>query len=419
MRSAAVSRGSTERYDPATSTAPLAPKRERLLSLDVFRGMTVAGMLLVNDPGSWSAIFPPLEHAEWNGWTPTDLIFPFFLFIVGITTHLSLSARRARGDDDSAIVKQILRRGLIIYLLGFAMAMFPFYQWGAISAIPNATPWDRILFRIEHVRILGVLPRIAIVYVCAGLLTLRTTVRQQIIIIAVLLFSYWFAMTLIPVPGENTIGALLLNTHDRNLAAYFDRLILGTSHTWIGSVTFDPEGPMSTIPAIATAMLGVLAGRWIGLRDKSLLERISGLFAAGAIGMMVGLMWNWAFPINKNLWTSSYVIFTAGMACVALATIMWIVDYTNVRWWTKPFVVFGVNPIVAFVGSGVMARLIYTLWHVNYQGKSVVIQNAIYQIVFLPWLPPRVASLAFAIAFVLLWYGILLVLYKRNIILKV
>jgi predicted acyltransferase len=420
MSTAAVPRGSSERYDATTSkVAPLAPKRERLLSLDVFRGMTVAGMLLVNDPGTWSAIFPPLEHAEWNGWTPTDLIFPFFLFIVGITTHLSLSARRARGDDDSAIVKQILRRGLIIYLLGFAMAMFPFYQWGAITSIPNATPWDRILFRIEHVRILGVLPRIAIVYVFAALLTLRTTVRQQIIIIAVLLFGYWFAMTLIPVPGENTIGALLLNTHDRNLAAYLDRLILGTNHTWIGSVTFDPEGPMSTIPAIATAMLGVLAGRWIGLRDKSLLERISGLFAAGAIGMVLGLMWNWAFPINKNLWTSSYVIFTAGMACVALATIMWIVDYANVKWWTKPFVVFGVNPIVAFVGSGVMARLIYTLWHVNYQGKSVVIQNAIYQIVFLPWLPPRVASLAFAIAFVLLWYGILLVLYKRNIILKV
>ena len=420
MSTAAVPRGSSERYNATTSTvAPLAPKRERLLSLDVFRGMTVAGMLLVNDPGTWSAIFPPLEHAEWNGWTPTDLIFPFFLFIVGITTHLSLSARRARGDDDSAIVKQILRRGLIIYLLGFAMAMFPFYQWGPISSIANATPWDRILFRIEHVRILGVLPRIAIVYVCAALLTLRTTVRQQIIIIAVLLFGYWFAMTLIPVPGENTIGALLLNTHDRNLAAYLDRLILGTNHTWIGSVTFDPEGPMSTIPAIATAMLGVLAGRWIALRDKSLLERITGLFAAGAIGMMLGLMWNWAFPINKNLWTSSYVIFTAGMATVALATIMWIVDYTNVKWWTKPFVVFGVNPIVAFVGSGVMARLIYTLWHVNYQGKSIVIQNAIYQIVFLPWLPPRVASLAFAVSFVLLWYGILLVLYKRNIILKV
>jgi predicted acyltransferase len=419
MSTSAAPRISTS-YDATTSTAvPPAPRRERLLSLDVFRGITIAGMLLVNNPGTWSAIFPPLEHAEWNGWTPTDLIFPFFLFIVGITTHLSLSARRARGDDDSAVVKQILRRGIIIYLLGFAMAMFPFYQWGTIASIPNATPWDRILYRIEHVRLLGVLPRIAIVYICAGLLTLKTTLKQQIVIIATLLFGYWFAMTLIPVPGENQIGAVLLNTHDRNLAAWLDRAILGTNHTWSGSVTFDPEGPMSTIPAIATAMLGVIAGRWIVQREKPLLERISGLFAVGAIGMMVGLMWNWAFPINKNLWTSSYVIFTAGMACVAIATIMWIVDYCSVKWWTKPFVIYGVNPIVAFVGSGVLARLIYTLWHVSYQGKSVAMQDAIYQIVFLPWLPPRVASLAFAISFVVLWYGILTVLYRRNIILKV
>ena len=419
MTTSAAPRISTS-YDATTSTvAPLAPRRERLLSLDVFRGLTIAGMLLVNNPGTWSAIFPPLEHAEWNGWTPTDLIFPFFLFIVGITTHLSLSARRARGDDDSAVVKQILRRGIIIYLLGFAMAMFPFYQWGTIASIPNATPWDRILYRIEHVRILGVLPRIAIVYICAGLLTLKTTLKQQIIIIATLLFGYWFAMTLIPVPGEHEIGAVLLNTHDRNLAAWLDRAILGTNHTWSGSVTFDPEGPMSTIPAIATAMLGVIAGRWIVQKEKPLLERISGMFAAGAIGMMAGLMWNWAFPINKNLWTSSYVIFTAGMACVAIATIMWIVDYCNVKWWTKPFVIYGVNPIVAFVGSGVLARLIYTLWHVSYNGKSVAIQDAIYQMLFLPWLPPRVASLAFAVSFVLLWYGILTVLYRRNIILKV
>ena len=420
MSTAAAPRPISTRYDATTSTvASPPPARERLISLDVFRGITIAGMLLVNDPGTWSAIFPPLEHAAWDGWTPTDLIFPFFLFIVGITTHLSMSARRARGDDDSALVKQILRRGIIIYLLGFAMAMFPFYQWGTIDSLPNATAWDRIIFRIEHVRILGVLPRIAIVYICAGLLTLKTTLKTQVVIIGTLLLGYWFAMTLIPVPGENEIGALLLHTKDRNLAAYLDRLILGTNHTWIGSVTFDPEGPMSTIPAIATAMLGVIAGRWIGLKEKPLLERISGLFAAGSIAMVIGLMWNWSFPINKNLWTSSYVIFTAGMACIALATIMWIVDSCNVRWWTKPFVVYGVNPIVAFVGSGVMARLIYTLWHVNYAGKSTAVQDAIYQSVFLPWLPPRVASLAFAIMFVLLWYGILLVLYRRKIILKV
>ncbi|HZF72373.1 MAG TPA: hypothetical protein VEZ51_03015, partial [Gemmatimonadaceae bacterium] len=276
-----------------------------------------------------------------------------------------------------------------------------------------------IVYRIEHVRLLGVLPRIAIVYVCAALLTLKTSLKQQIIIIASLLYGYWFAMTLIPVPGEHEIGALLLHTHDRSLAAYFDRLILGTNHTWTGSVTFDPEGPMSTIPAIATSMLGVIAGTWIARKEKSLPDRISGLFAAGSLAMVIGLIWNWSFPINKNLWTSSYVMFTAGMAAVTLATIMWIVDHYQVKWWTKPFVVYGVNPIVAFVGSGVMARLIYTLWHVTYQGKSVALQDAIYQSVFLTWLPARVASLAFAITYVLLWYGILLVLYRRKIILKV
>jgi predicted acyltransferase len=420
MSTAAAPRTASPRYDATTSAATSsAPGRERLISLDVFRGITIAGMLLVNDPGTWSAIFPPLEHAAWDGWTPTDLIFPFFLFIVGITTYLSMSARRARGDDDRALVKQILRRGIIIYLLGFAMAMFPFYQWGTIDSLPSATAWQRIIFRIEHVRILGVLPRIGIVYICAGLLTLKTTLKQQVIIIASLLLGYWFAMTLIPVPGENAIGAALLHTKDRNLAAYLDRLILGTNHTWVGSVTFDPEGPLSTIPAIGTAMLGVIAGRWLALKEKPLLERISGLFAVGSLGMVLGLMWNWSFPINKSLWTSSYVLFTAGMACVALATIMWIVDYVNVKWWTKPFVVIGVNPIVAFVGSGVMARLIYTLWHVNYNGKSTSVQDAIYQSVFLPWLPERVASLAFAITFVLLWYGILLVLYRKKIILKV
>jgi predicted acyltransferase len=420
MSTAAAPRTVSTRYDATTSTSTSsAPGRERLVSLDVFRGITIAGMLLVNNPGTWSAIFPPLEHAAWDGWTPTDLIFPFFLFIVGITTYLSMSARRARGDDDRALVKQILRRGIIIYLLGFAMAMFPFYQWGTIDSLPNASAWQRIVFRIEHVRILGVLPRIAIVYICAGLLTLKTTLKQQIVIIASLLLGYWFAMTLIPVPGEGAIGAALLHTKDRNLAAYLDRLILGTNHIWIGGVTFDPEGPMSTIPAIGTAMLGVIAGRWLALKEKPLLERITGLFAVGSLGMVLGLMWNWSFPINKSLWTSSYVLFTAGMACVALATIMWIVDYVNVKGWTKPFVVYGVNPIVAFVGSGVMARLIYTLWHVNYNSKSTAIQDAIYQSVFLPWLPERVASLAFAITFVLLWYGILLVLYRKKIILKV
>jgi predicted acyltransferase len=402
-----------------TSTvAPQPPTKERLLSLDVFRGITVAGMLLVNNPGTWSAIYPPLEHAEWNGWTPTDLIFPFFLFIVGITTHISLQGRRARGDDDRALVKQILRRGAIIYLLGFLMAWFPFYQYGAtVEGFTNPTFWDRFVYRLEHVRIMGVLARIGIVYICAALLTLRTTLKQQIIILAVLLYGYWFAMTLIPVPGK-TIGALLLGKPSDTLAAYLDRLILTPNHIWSGSVTFDPEGPFSTIPAIGTAMLGVMTGRWL-TQPKPLIKRIAGLFAAGCLAMVVGLMWNWSFAINKNLWTSSYVIFTAGMACATLATIMWLTDEHGIRWWTKPWVIYGTNPIVAFVGSGVLARIIYTLWKVPYEGKPTPVETVIYKSMFEPFMEPKNASLAMAFLTVLFWFGILTILYRKKIFLKV
>jgi predicted acyltransferase len=407
------------RTEPHSTVAELPPKKERLLSLDVFRGITIAGMLLVNDPGTWSAIYPPLEHAEWNGWTPTDLIFPFFLFIVGITTYLSINSRRAHGADDGAIIKQIIRRGLIIYLLGFLMALSPGYQWGDITGFAHPSAWDRVLMRWEHVRIMGVLARIGIVYIIAALICYKTTMKQQVVIIACILYGYWFAMTLLPVPGTGgTLGAALIGTKDQNLAAWLDRKILGVNHIWVGGVTFDPEGPMSTIPAIATAMLGYLCGRWIGT-VRPLLEKMSGLFAVGSIGMMLGLMWNWSFPINKSLWTSSYVLFTAGMACVILAACMWIIDYHNIRGWTKPWVIFGVNPIVAFVGSGMLARLIYTLWTVNYQGKPTSVQQVIYKTAFASWLPPRLASLGFAVVFVLLWYFILAVLYRKKIFLKV
>lgn len=401
-----------------TSTAnALPPTKERLLSLDVFRGITVAGMLLVNNPGTWSAIYPPLEHAEWNGWTPTDLIFPFFLFIVGITTHLSLQARRQRGASDSDLVKGIIRRGLIIYLLGFLMAAFPFYQWGTIEGLANPSVWDRIVYRAEHVRIMGVLARIGIVYIFAALLTLRTTLKQQVIILATLLYGYWFAVTLIPIPGHD-IGALLLNNPAQTLEGYVDRWILTPNHIWSGSVTYDPEGILSTIPAVGTAMLGVMAGRWIQ-QPRPLIERIAGLFAGGCLGMVAGLVWNWSFPINKNLWTSSYVVFTAGMACVSLATIMWLIDENDVRWWTKPFVIYGMNPIVAFVGSGVLARLIYTLWKVQYNGQATPMETVIYKTVFEPFMEPRNASLAMAFATVLFWFGILAVLHRRKIFLKV
>ena len=375
----------------------------RLLSLDVFRGMTIAGMLLVNNPGSWGAIYPPLEHAPWNGWTPTDVIFPFFLFIVGVTTHLSLSSRRARGASDRDIILQILRRGFIIVLLGWLMAAFPYYP----------------LSRITEIRFGGVLPRIGVCYIFGALLTMKTTLKQQVIIVAVLLYGYWFLQTLVPVPGQNAIGALLLDHPDATLSAWLDRTVLGLPHLWVGSKTWDPEGILSTLPAIATVILGVFTGRWITRKDVSIEERLNALFVAGGIAMVVGMMWNWSFPINKSLWTSSYVMFTGGMGAITLATCIWLVDVKQVRWWTKPFVIYGMNPILAFVGSGVVARIIYSLIKVPYGGKSISLETAIYESAFASWLDPRNASLAFAICVVLFWLGILTVLYRRKIFLKV
>ena len=398
--------------------------RERLLSLDVFRGITVAGMLLVNDPGSWASIYPPLEHAAWNGWTPTDLIFPFFLFIAGITTHLSLSARRARGDDERAIRNQIIRRGALIFLFGFLVNGFPYFTWGDVTGIADPTILQRITDRLLHWRIMGVLQRIGVAYMVAGLLTLRTTLRQQVTIIAGLLLGYWTVMTVLPVPGEGTIGALLLDFPTRTMAAWTDRLLLDWSrwglgnHLWVSSRTWDPEGILSTVPAIGTAMLGNLAGQWIAQR-RPLSERLAGLFSAGALAMVVGSMWHWVFPINKSLWTSSYVLFSAGLAAVSLATVMWVVDFQKVRGWTKFFVVYGLNPMAAFVGSGVLARCIYSIFKVTKDGKPIALQSWIHETFFASWLSPINASLAFAVTFVLFWYGILYLMYKRNIIFKV
>ncbi len=403
-----------------TATAP----RERLLSLDVFRGLTIAGMLLVNDPGTWSAIYPPLEHAAWNGWTPTDLVFPFFLFIVGVTTHLSLTSRQARGDDEAAIRRQIIRRGLLIFLFGFLINGFPFFTWGQVDGIADPTFLQRVVDRLYHWRIMGVLQRIGLAYIVAALLTQNRTVKRQIVTVAALLFGYWIVMTVIPVPDSGVMGYRTLNDAPRTMAAWWDRFLLDWSrfglgnHTWVNSLTWDPEGILSTVPAIATAVLGNLAGQWIAAK-RPLVDRLNGLFGAGALGMMVGLVWNWVFPINKSIWTSSYVVFTAGMACVSLATIMWLVDVNGLKRWTKPFVIYGMNPMVAFVGSAVIERLIYSVIYVSFQGKSVPLESAMYQVGFASWLSPVNASLAFAIAFVLMFYGILYVLYRKQIFFKV
>ena len=361
-------------------------------------------MLLVNDPGSWSAIYWPLEHAPWHGWTPTDLIFPFFLFIVGITTHLSLSKR-----DPTTVRGKIIRRGLLIILVGLLLNAFPFFWWGKIAGNPDPTFWDRVVWRAQHLRFLGVLQRIGIAYIAAALLTLRTTLRQQIIIIAVILFGYWAALTL---------TGYTIDEPSQTLAAYTDRLILGTNHIWASSKTWDPEGPLSTIPAVATAMLGVLAGRWIMRRDRELRDRVERLFFAGVAGLLVGWTWSYFFPINKNLWTSSYVVFTAGFACVLIAACLWLIDIHNVRWWTKPWVIYGVNPLVAFAGSGLMARTIDSLIKIESGGRKVSLHQLSFERFFEPFFPEKFASLLWALCFVAFWLAILALLHKRNIIVK-
>lgn len=380
------------------ATSTVAPAgRERLAALDVFRGLTIAGMLLVNHPGSWGAIYAPLRHAEWHGWTPTDLVFPFFLFIVGITTHLSIAARRARGASDREIIVQVMKRGALIVLLGLLVAAFPY-----------------TLDRIVNIRIPGVLQRIGIAYIAAALLTLRTTLRQQIIIAASILLGYWAAMMLVPVPG---FGPGVIDRPEATLAAYIDRLLLD-GHLWAQTRTWDPEGPLSTLPAIVTAILGVLAARWIG-SPRPLLERVSGLFAAGAIAAAAGSAWGWFFPINKNIWTSSYVVFTAGLACLTLAACLWLIDVRRITGWTRPFLIFGTNPLFAFVASGIIARMIYSLVTVSYGGETLSLQAAIYRSGFASWLPPEAASLAFALSIVAFYFLILWGLYRRGIVLKV
>ena len=376
-------------------------------------------MLLVNNPGSWSAIYTPLEHAPWWGWTPTDVIFPFFLFIVGVTTVLSRDARRARGESDGAIMRQTARRALTIVGLGLLMTGFPYHQF--YIQLPGGAVFDSttIPLDVSHWRVTGVLQRIGVCYLLGALLTMRTTIRQQVWIAVVLLVGYWLVMTLVPVPGHG-IGALVLSDPGASLAAWLDRTVIGPHHMWIGGGgIWDPEGILSMVPATATVILGTIAGRWIAA-PTPLLERVSTLFAAGALGMMAGLVWNWSFPIGKNLWTSSYVVFTAGMACVCIATCVWLIDVKGWRAWTRPIVPFGLNPIVAFVASGFFSRFIYTLVRVPRGGALVSVQSAVYESVFVPlFSDARDSSLFFAVVYVALFYAILQLMHRRGIIVKI
>ena len=372
---------------PATS--------ERLVSLDVFRGITIAGMLLVNNPGSWGNIYPPLKHAPWNGWTPTDLIFPFFVFIVGVAMTYSFAKMLERGATRRDLLIKTAKRAALIFLVGLALHSFP---------------W--IGYDYEHLRIPGVLQRIAIAYLFAASIYLYTTTRGQIIAIAALLFGYWALQTLVPVPGGFT-GAL---RPGMDLGAYIDRAVFGTDHLWREAKTWDPEGLLSSLPAIGTALLGGLAGTWIR-GGRTSLEKVIGLFVLGWAGVIAGVIWGWVFPINKSLWTSSYVLFTAGLACHMLAVCYYLVDIKGYRKWATPFVIYGTNAIAAFFLSSAFARVM-NLIKVQDAGSPVALKTFIFKNFYLSWLSPINASLLFAITYVLFFLGIMTILYRKKIFIK-
>ncbi|HKR21279.1 MAG TPA: DUF5009 domain-containing protein, partial [Pyrinomonadaceae bacterium] len=342
------------------------------------------------NPGSWEHIYWPLEHAVWSGWTPTDLVFPFFLFIVGIAIPLAFGNRVERGGSKRDLYMKVIKRTLIIFGIGLFLNAFPY-------------------FGLSDLRIPGVLQRIAICYFFASIIFLNTRIAGQIAITIGLLLFYWILVSLVPAPGY-LAGDL---TKEGSLPSFVDRVVFGPNHVWSQAKVYDPEGLLSTIPATATALLGVLTGHWLRT-EKTRYEKAAGIFVAGVVCIAIGWSWNHFFPINKALWTSSYVLFSGGLALQFLGFCYWLIDIKGYRRWAKPFEVFGLNAIALYVGAGLMAE---TFGLIRVHGISL--SAWIYRNAFASWLAPVNASLAFAIAFVLLWLGLMWILYSRRIFIKV
>jgi predicted acyltransferase len=368
----------------------------RLVSVDVFRGVTMAAMVIVNTPGSWNQVYWPLLHAEWHGWTPTDLIFPFFVFIVGVSIVLS---GRSRGRVDG-----VLRRALWLYGLGLLLALYPSFDFATV-------------------RLVGVLPRLAICYLAAALVyramlgrSERARLRGALVAAAMLLAGYWALMTFVPAPG-GVAGDL---SPSGNLGAWIDRTVIGEAHLWRQSKTWDPEGLLGTIPAIATALTGVAAGAWL-TSARPAAWRAGILVAVGPLVIAAGLAWDRWFPINKNLWTSSYVLLTSGMASMMLGATSLALDRRDgpLHWLARPFVVLGSNALLLFVLSGWLVKTIAWIEIASADGTQVSLYAWLYQHAFAPLAAPKNASLLFALAALALLYAVLEVLYRRRWFLRV
>jgi len=384
------------------SLQPIKPGR--LLSLDAFRGLTIAAMLLVNNAGDWGHVFPPLSHAEWHGCTATDLIFPFFLFIMGVAMAYSFAKRIEQGDSKSALMKQVVRRTVILYLLNCGIMIT---VWGAY---------------LGHFRYVGVLQRIAVCYFISSIIILNTGLRGQIFWTIFLLSIYYFLLKFIPVPGH---GAGVLDKY-ANISDYVDTKIMGTSvYEWDDKLNMghDPEGLLSMIPAISSTLAGVLCGHWLRRKDKDNFEKVSGMAVAGTLLVIVAALWKYDMPYNKNLWTSSYVVYTTGWGLLSLAVCYWIIDIKGYRAWSKPFVVYGTNAITAYFGASVMAySTVWIRWK-DIEGKTVYLKYFIYDHIYKNWVPnlfgDYISSAMWGITYVVLWCILMWILYKKKIFIKI
>lgn len=421
--------------------------KERLISLDIFRGFTILFMTIVNNPGSWTSIYPPLEHAEWNGCTPTDLVFPFFIFIMGTAISFAMPT----GNFDTATFNKIIIRSLRIFCLGLFLNFFGKIEFLGLEGIPlllfrlvitvgvsyallgnfslkvktylTLLVFATLLFlaysgieAYQEVRIPGVLQRIGIVYFFVSLLYLKTNQRTQLLTAISLLLLYWGLMALVPVPG---IGAANFEK-GTNLAAWVDSVLL-EGHMWIFSKTWDPEGILSTLPAIASGIIGLLIGQLIN-RPLSKLEIVKKMAIIGVLITIAGLLWNLIFPINKSLWTSSYVLYTSGLAILCLTVLFYVIEVANYKNWTKLFLIWGVNPMVVFFFSGIIPQGLRMILFQNPQvpAEEINLQKYLYSFGIEPFFNnPMTASLVGALIYVGIWSFILWLFYKNKLVFKV
>ncbi len=388
-----------------------ALKKQRLLALDILRGITIAGMILVNNPGSWGHIYAPLAHASWNGLTPTDLVFPFFMFIMGISTYFSLRGYNFTLDAKSGW--KILRRTVVIFLIGMFIAWFGLFLRGVLS---DKTFWEAVL-NFDHIRILGVMPRLALCYgigaVCALLIKGRAL--------------WWFVGGMLAVYSVLLIFGNGFEFADTNIISVIDHKVLGPDHMYadtIDGVTlkFDPEGLLSTLPSIAHMLIGFICGGLI-LSTKDNHERINRLFIVGTILTFSGFLLSYGMPINKKIWSPTFVLTTCGLAASFLGLLIWIIDIRGHKRWCRFFEAFGINPLFMYCLGAVLSIIIGAVkipWS-GVESGMISIKGWAYQAVLMPLCgdDATLASLLFALAFVFINWLIGLILYKKKIYIKI